>query len=126
MVTIPEFLRATAAAPFAWGRNDCALWAGALVLARTGFDPAADLRGRYDSAFGCRRLVMAAGGLDALIRPRMTRFAEGETQDGVCLARWGGQSICGILSGGRLVLKTPRGHHMPAPGAFLILRGWSI
>jgi hypothetical protein len=36
-------------APFAWGSNDCLLFAADAVLACTGVDPAAAWRGRYGS-----------------------------------------------------------------------------
>jgi hypothetical protein len=52
--------------PFAWGRNDCALAAAACVLAITGVDLAAALRG-YDSETQAARLLAQAGGLEALL-----------------------------------------------------------
>jgi len=42
-----EFLLARAAMPFAWGSNDCALFAADGILAMTGVDIAADFRGKY-------------------------------------------------------------------------------
>lgn len=51
--------------PFAWGSNDCCLWAADAVLALLGVDPAARIRGTYHDAAGAglalRRL--GAGGL---------------------------------------------------------------
>lgn len=53
--------------PFAWGRNDCALFACDLVEAATGVDHAAPLRGRYRSAAGAAWALrrFAGGGLEA-------------------------------------------------------------
>lgn len=51
--------------PFEWGRNDCCLFAADAVLAMTGEDPAASLRG-YSSALAAQRLIDEAGGLQAL------------------------------------------------------------
>ncbi len=53
--------------PFAWGRNDCALLACDLVMAATGVDYAAPLRGRYRTAAGATRVLrrFAGGGLEA-------------------------------------------------------------
>lgn len=52
--------------PFAWGSNDCCLWAADCVLAMTGHDHAADLRGTYDSAAGALRVLAAAGGIETV------------------------------------------------------------
>lgn len=48
--------------PFAWGSNDCCLFAADAVLAMTGEDPAAALRG-YGSAMESARIVEEQGGL---------------------------------------------------------------
>lgn len=58
-----EFLLARAKMPFAWGQNDCALFAADGVLAITGVDIAAEFRGKYSderSAFAAIKQV--AGG----------------------------------------------------------------
>lgn len=47
--------------PFAWGENDCCLFACDAVLAMTGVDMAADFRGKYDDALGARRMLDAQG-----------------------------------------------------------------
>ena len=59
------FGKERAAMPFEWGRNDCCLFAADAVLAMTGEDPAASLRG-YSSALAAQRLIDEAGGLQAL------------------------------------------------------------
>jgi len=53
--------------PFAWVGNDCCTFAAAAVLAMTGSDPMAALRGRYSTAVGAKRLITRAGGLQALV-----------------------------------------------------------
>ncbi len=45
------------AEPFSWGQSDCLLAAADAVLAVTGFDPAEDIRGKYDTALGAIRLM---------------------------------------------------------------------
>src|ERR1700735_5391711 len=58
-----DFLKARANEPFAWGAQDCALFAADGVLAITGVDIAADFRGKYDdeaSAFAAIKTI--AGG----------------------------------------------------------------
>ena len=58
------------ARPFEWGRQDCALFAADCMLACTGSDPAADLRGTYSDAAGAARIVSAHGGLAAIAEAR--------------------------------------------------------
>lgn len=43
--------------PFRWGRNDCCLFAADWIVLLHGVDPAARLRGRYQSALSAARLV---------------------------------------------------------------------
>lgn len=47
-----QFLLDRARAPFAWGENDCALFAADGILAQTGTDVAADFRGKYTDEAG--------------------------------------------------------------------------
>ena len=54
-----------ARAPFAWGSNDCALFAADCVQAVTGQDLAAELRGHKD-ARGAARTLRRHGGLAAI------------------------------------------------------------
>jgi len=53
-------------APFAWGSQDCCLWAADAVLATTGTDHAADCRGAYSTATEALRLLVGLGGLPAV------------------------------------------------------------
>lgn len=61
-----EFARARQGESFAWGCNDCFLFAADCVLAITGDDPAADLRGKYASALQAARILRARGGMASL------------------------------------------------------------
>eukprot|EP00998_Keelungia_sp_KM082_P003433 NODE_14272_length_423_cov_1.733108_g14249_i0.p2 GENE.NODE_14272_length_423_cov_1.733108_g14249_i0~~NODE_14272_length_423_cov_1.733108_g14249_i0.p2 ORF type:complete len:102 (+),score=6.93 NODE_14272_length_423_cov_1.733108_g14249_i0:117-422(+) len=97
-------------------------WAAGLWSEATGFDPAADLRGAYDTAFGGRRIVMARGGLLRLAQDCMAGIEAGGDGDGVCIASAQGQTLAGIMSGGRLWLKVDRG--AIAPRKFTILDRW--
>lgn len=47
--------------PFAWGKQDCALFAADCVQAMTGEDFAAPFRGRYDTALGSVRALRMMG-----------------------------------------------------------------
>lgn len=59
-------LRAARRQPFAWGVHDCCLWAADAVLACTGADPAAAVRGTYADALAAWRLVEQFGGMQAI------------------------------------------------------------
>jgi hypothetical protein len=58
------------AALFVWGGNDCCLFAADAVLAVTGHDPAADLRGTYASALQAARVLRQAGGVAGVAAAR--------------------------------------------------------
>ncbi len=55
-------------APFAWGGNDCVLFAADCVAAMTGIDPAAQLRGQWASQSEAVRMIARAGGLAEAVR----------------------------------------------------------
>lgn len=123
-MSLSDFVAETRDVPFAWGRNDCALWCASAVAQGTGYDPAADLRGRYSTWWGHRQIVQAAGGLLALIAPRMEGHGlfplEG---DGVAVLRVENRLICGVMLEGRAVLRMGQG--LRVTDEFEILRGWS-
>lgn len=119
---LANFIENTRSERFKWGKNDCALWCASAVDACTGYDPAGDLRGTYDSWFGCRRAIMQAGGLEALIAPRMARFAPLDG-DGVAIVRVCQQQLCALIVAGRAVAKTESGILMR--DNFDLVRGWS-
>lgn len=52
--------------PFAWGSNDCALFAADAVLALTGRDYAQGWRG-YRNEFGAIKRIVQFGGLDQMV-----------------------------------------------------------
>ena len=53
--------------PFTWGKADCCLFAADWVRLATDLDPAADLRGKYDSALGAGRIIKQRGGLGVMV-----------------------------------------------------------
>lgn len=61
------------AAPFTWGRFDCASWAFDAVQALTGTDPAADLRGQWSNGAEALRTLRRAGGWRELCDARFGR-----------------------------------------------------
>lgn len=62
---LSAFITERRSTPFAWGSNDCCLFAADAVQAMTGVDHAAELRG-YGSALEAARLIDARGGLQAI------------------------------------------------------------
>ena len=52
--------------PFAWGRNDCALFASDCAKAMCDEDPAAAYRGKYKSARGALAALKRIGGVASI------------------------------------------------------------
>jgi hypothetical protein len=48
-------------APFAWGSQDCCLFASDVIKSITGIDPAESLRGKYTTAAGAKRVIARHG-----------------------------------------------------------------
>jgi hypothetical protein len=57
-----EFLLARRNMPFAWGTNDCALFAADAVLAITDTDIAEDFRGKYSDQAGAFAVIQSIAG----------------------------------------------------------------
>jgi hypothetical protein len=64
---LTRFIEDRRRTPFAWGSNDCCLFAADWVLAATGRDIASDYRGRYSSALSALRFVKDGGGVEAML-----------------------------------------------------------
>lgn len=94
--------------PFAWGAQDCVLCAADCVLACTGEDPAAEVRGSYSDAAGAAAVLRARGGLEAI-----AAGALGAEVPPIA-ARLGDIGV--IASGGRPCLGVCAGLHWLAPG----------
>lgn len=88
-------------APFAWGRNDCALFVAGAVAAMTGVDLAAAFRGGYSDARGAAAALKAHGAgtlratVTALLGPALhpARAMRGDVVEcrkalGVCTGGW--------------------------------------
>lgn len=52
-------------APFAWGTNDCVLFAADCIHAMTGVDPVAEHRGQWHDQSSAVRAIVRMGGLEA-------------------------------------------------------------
>ena len=123
VLSAADYIKRTGRDPMVWGVNDCACWAATFWQEATGFDPAAALRGTYGSKWDCRRVVMASGGLVTLCRQLMAGQPQGDG-DGICVAQAQGQTVAGIMSGGRLWLK---GDGMViSPADYTIFDRWTV
>jgi hypothetical protein len=71
---LAQFIEQRRNVPFKWGKVDCCLFAADWVLLATNLDPASNLRGKYDSALGARRIIKRNGGLDAMVANALISF----------------------------------------------------
>lgn len=69
---LPAFIDRKRQERFAWGSNDCCLFAADWIQEATGVDPAAELRGTYSTGLGGLRLINEHGGMVGIMR----HFAE--------------------------------------------------
>ena len=58
------YLLSKVSTPFAYGENDCCMFACGAVLAMTGVDIAADFRGKYSDGPGAVRAIATVTGVD--------------------------------------------------------------
>lgn len=93
--------------PFAWGSQDCCLYVCDAVLAMSGHDPAADVRG-YSSERAAARIVKKLGGMRAIAS---TRFG---AEIPVLMAQVGDVALVSLE--GRESLALCGGGHWMAPG----------
>lgn len=68
---LAHFLEVRARLPFAWGLNDCALFAADCACNLTEVDLAADLRGAYGNREEADAVLARHGGLQALVAARL-------------------------------------------------------
>jgi hypothetical protein len=112
---LDELVRARLDAPFAWGTNDCAMFAADCVMALTGEDFLAEFRGTYRTALAAARILEAHGGLRGLVEakfgpPLLSQWEAVpgdiglvQIQTGACLAlcagpQWLGPGETGLTS----------------------------
>lgn len=115
MVRLDELVHALLSSPFEWGKTDCCTVAADVVMACTGTDPMADLRGAYDSEFSAGRLIVSGGGIEALLDsrlgPRVSLLMAQPGDIGLCddgrLVFWGGSCWMGPGDNGLVVTTAP-------------------
>ena len=97
-------------AAFAWGTNDCALFAADGVQALTGFDPASHLRGQYHDEAGAQAVLAAEGGLRGLVEALL-----GQPMDNPALAQRG-DLVCVVVQGAEMLGVVTGAGQWAAPG----------
>jgi hypothetical protein len=68
---LASIMDASIAKPLVWGAHDCVTFAADEVLAITGEDLIADLRGRWSTALGAGRVLQRLGGFVQAITERL-------------------------------------------------------
>lgn len=119
------FVAERRAMPFAWGSNDCCLFAADAVLAMTGQDPAETLRG-YASAIEAARIVEGRGGLREIataalgdeVAPAMAAIGD------VVLIANEGRDLLAVCNGGTAL--APGEHGMVVLGMDAALAAWKV
>lgn len=102
---LAQFLSERRNEPFTWGAHDCATFAADGVVALTGADPLAGLRGAWASEEEANEVIAQGGGLEALLASQMAAAEMPEidprlAQRGdVVLLEVGNQLVVGIVAG---------------------------
>ena len=121
------FLRRSLREPFVWGERDCALWVCDWLQCRHGIDPAAHLRGTYDSEMSCRRMYVRGGGIEQMASEcfsaagmvETTRPATGDV--GAVVASAG--TTLAIKTQSQWAMKAPAGVTLGNPP---VLKAWTF
>lgn len=112
---LADFIKGAEKRPFSWGEWDCCLLAADWVLAVTGVDTAAELRGKYKSASGAARIIKQRGGILEMVRaltdaqgmPEInTRMAQ---RGDVCLVDTPLGDALGVCLGAKIACAGPDG-----------------
>jgi len=110
-IQLERITRNRAATPFAWGTNDCAIFASDAVMAMTGVDPAPPELRLHRTAKQACRAIQAHGGLAAIAiaalgDPVPTAYAG---VGDVVLVKVGKRDALAICNGSVAVMPSPIG-----------------
>lgn len=112
---LAQHLATVKAAPFAWVANDCCTFTAAGVIAITGVDRMAPLRGKYKGKAGAARLIARAGGLEALVTQFLSEKLQAPAMAGrgdvvmFAMAEPHGPHALGICVGSHIAAPGPAG-----------------
>lgn len=96
---LATFLLNTRKTPFKWGENDCCLFAANAILAMGGHDVAKDVRGRYKTALGARR-IMKSVGANSLVELLTQRLGEADgklVRGAIVVIESEGEQVAGVF-----------------------------
>lgn len=97
-------------APFWWGGQDCGMFAADVALALTGADPAAWLRGTYETEAELDEILRDVGGFEAALARTMAEFGAPECPPAFAmrgdwaLVTLGNQEMVGVVLGDRIAV----------------------
>lgn len=121
---LAEFIAARRDTPFAWGANDCALFAFDAVAAMTGVDLIPAHRGAWHDARSAAAHEAAIGGLPSAVSALLPQIPPAFSGRGdVVLLRHDGRDSLGIHLGDRCAFTGHDGLLFLPPSA--ILAAWS-
>lgn len=119
-------IAAGAACPFAWGENDCCLFAARCVDAVAGTDWAGALTGAYSTQRGAARFLYREGGLVEAVTRRLGHAQLGARarRGDLCLVRTQHGPGLGVCLGPTLAVMGPDGVDYCARGDAVL--SWSV
>ena len=105
---LAAYIAATGDLPFLWGVRDCTLWVADWCELHFGFDPAAEIRGQYNTASGARRIIGydLVGFVAPFLAPLSVKAVPVVGDLGVIDIS--GRNVAAIYSGSFWVIKTKR------------------
>jgi hypothetical protein len=103
--------------PFQWGGHDCCIFAADAVLACTGEDPAADLRGAYSNEMQAAKVLREYGGVGMIAENRLAFSVPAS------MARTGDIGLVKIAGRESLAVCTGMHWHCPGEAGLVVLGG---
>lgn len=96
---VAQFLLSKRNQPFQWGENDCCLFAADAIIAMGGEDVAEDVRGRYKTAIGARRIMRNLGANDVveLLTQRLGEPDGKLLRGAIVVVESDGQQVAGVF-----------------------------
>lgn len=96
-ILLAEFFERRKDMPFEWGVNDCMIFCSDGVLALTGTDPAADIRGTYSDQDGAAKVIAGFGdSVEAIIEAKgFKRVEKAFSHRGDVVTYQCGERVCG-------------------------------
>lgn len=88
-----DYMAKMASAEHVYGVSDCALFASGAVLAMTGYDPAAEFRGKYKTELGAARVLrsIGEGDLESTFDAKFPEISTAFAQRGDLI--WDGENV---------------------------------